>query len=102
MSKKGKRLRGEQNLALIELGCKAVGLDYEVFNSRHCRIYGAITVDYWPTTSRAWIVRSRTKARKMTAREAIELAREVPIVVDEEAARSHMKAIADEGPPPWE
>jgi hypothetical protein len=38
----------------------------------------------------------------MTAREAIELAREVPIVVDEESARSHMKAIAEEGPPPWE
>jgi hypothetical protein len=103
MESKRKRQIGEQNQALIEMGCKAFGMRCEVFSPIHLRIYGAATVDYWPTVSKGWVLGNRGGAQKMTAREAVDLARGVPIVVDEDLARSHMQSIAEDdgSPPPW-
>jgi hypothetical protein len=38
------------------------------------RIFGDSTVDYWPSTGRAWLLNSSEKAMDMTPEEAVALA----------------------------
>ena len=98
---RGKRKRGEQRLTDLVVLARREGFRVEVFSRVHCRVHGSVAVDYWPTTATAWVLGCGSKAtRGFEPAEVVALAKQER-VVDEAAAVSHMRSIAEEGPPPW-
>lgn len=67
----------------------AEGVEVRKFSPLHCRIFGAVVVDYWPSTSRAWVLGSRDKAREMSPVEAYELSKYKEILP--EGAEDHLR-----------
>lgn len=103
MSNKRKRKRGAERLVELKRLAAESGIDVVAFSPIHCRVFGDTVVDYWPTTKRTWITGSTKKAAVCEPQEVVALAREPQLVVEQEAAIEHMRAIVnDDGPPPWE
>jgi len=102
MGKAGKRRKrqirkesGSLRLSEIRSLARSFGFEVEVFSPIHCRIHGSTLVDYWPTSSRAWLTHSRNKAEVRTPREVIALAgAHLPDVeLLPEGAADHLKAL---------
>jgi hypothetical protein len=50
-------------------------LPFRWFSPSHLRIYGVVTIDYWPNTGRAWILGSDEKAQRRNPAEVVERAK---------------------------
>lgn len=100
---KNRRERGKNRMRELGTLALANGMWVESFSRIHHRVHGTVKVDYWPTTGRAWVQGSGPAQGNVEPREVIELARRgSPPVVEYEAAKAHMDAIAhDDSPPPW-
>lgn len=72
--KKSKRMRFEANLAELRKLHKEFRLEVWEFSKIHYRVVGELSVDYWPTTGRAWLVGSFDGAKPMTVAEVCGLA----------------------------
>jgi len=94
MTKRTKSKRGRENLVKLGSLCLAHGIRLQIFTDRHARLFGASTVDYWPTTGRYWLTGSNERAKSGTPEEAVQLATRPRLVVEQEAAVSHMKSIS--------
>ena len=71
MTRIERRKKLEQNLELLRTlipGVEIVGLD-----EFHFRIMGKVTVDYWPSTDRAWITGTRSKSFRASVKKVSEL-----------------------------
>ena len=103
---KGKKRATERRIAELRELAKSAGFRLVEFSAIHFRIFGAVAVDYWPTTGRMWITGSATKAAIVEPHEAIHAAQQEAQVIDGESAASHMKSIRAESDatekPPWE
>lgn len=102
---KGRRETGERRLVELRGLAVEAGFSLVEFSVIHCRIFGATTVDYWPTSGRIWRTGSAEKAFPGEPKDAISVARQSREVVEGDSATAHMKAIRDEGAterPPWE
>lgn len=78
-----KRARGEENIARLQ-AMDRTGVDVEQFSPTHIRVFGhEITVDYWPSTGKAWVIGSRDKSSFATPEKVLQLAR----LTYEESAR---------------
>jgi hypothetical protein len=72
---KKKRKQGEERLEFLKGLANELGFRVQEFSPIHVRVFGSTTVDYWPTTSRAWIVGGVRKAEHVTPLNVIEMAR---------------------------
>jgi hypothetical protein len=92
MSRKRKREKGRERFSELRDLASSAGFRLQEFSAIHCRIFGTVTVDYWPTTGRAWVTDSRERASKMTPYEVIELAGGSPQNLPEGAVE-HLQSI---------
>lgn len=100
---KSKRKQGRKRLDELNRLAMEVGYEVREFSEIHVRVFGATTVDYWPTTSRAWVVGGSKRAERVTPLNVIEMARQEAFVVEQAEAKQHMQSIVqDDSPPPWE
>lgn len=76
---------------MLENCASAEGVELRKFSPLHFRIMGANMVDYWPSTSRAWLVGSSHKAKQMSPQEAYALSIHAELLP--ENAIDHMKNI---------
>lgn len=98
-----KRQKGEERLDDLRQLAMEAGFGMREFSKIHVRVFGHTTVDYWPTTSKAWVVGSQQWAERVTPLQAIEMAKKEAFVVEQDSALQHMQAIAqDDSAPPWE
>ena len=80
----------KMNLAELRKLHLSLGLDVLEFSHLHYRIVGEISVDYWPSTGRAWVVGSAGNGEIVSVAEACALAVGSPL---SEEARSHMESL---------
>lgn len=74
MSKASKTIERLNELRTL---AKPLGIGVWAFSPIHCRVFGKLTVDYWPSTTRAWIRGSSGKAKKLAPGEVLALAKGV-------------------------
>lgn len=56
----------ERNVLVLRRLHESLGLEIWEHSHLHLRIVGKNVIDYWPSTSRAWEVGSRERAKIMT------------------------------------
>lgn len=101
---KGKRKRGLDRLNELLKLAGASGMSVEIFSPIHVRVHGTSRVDYWPTTAKAWRLGNAASMQHVGPEEVIAMAKAegVEHIVEQAAAVSHMRSIAQEdGLPPW-
>lgn len=76
MNRKERKEFGESNLAQLRSLAKPLGIEVTVLNQfpLHVRVLGANTVDYWPTTNKAWELNSMIRSAHYSPFEVIALA----------------------------
>lgn len=74
MSRARRARNYRENTATLRELVKLFDLEVWEFSISHLRIVGRQSVDYWPTTGRAWIMGSEGCAVKATPAEACGLA----------------------------
>lgn len=96
MGSKSKRRRSEDRITELRKLCEAAGYPVQAFSHIHFRVHGPTRVDYWPGTSRAWIVDSAHKGRVVEPSEVVQLASYEPLPQEQpmlEGAESHMRSL---------
>lgn len=96
MGSKSKRALALHRIEELKRLCKAEGFQLFEFSPIHFRVVGRTRVDYWPSTSKAWITDSAQKGEKRTPVEVVQLARLLPL--DEgpllpEGAQEHLRSL---------
>ena len=101
MGSKRKKELGRTRLAELKVLGVANGVEVRQFSAIHCRIFGPRTVDYWPTTGRAWVIGVGSSMRAIEPVEAMRLAMKHERVVEEAEALNHMRSIVQDDSVPW-
>lgn len=92
---KRKEKKAIERLNELRRLAKPLGFGVWAFTPIHCRVFGESTVDYWPSTARAWVRGSSGKAKKLEPAEVISLARQtMPLERLPDGAQEHLHSIA--------
>jgi hypothetical protein len=76
MKKKDRRKRSEERLEEIQSLARIWGVSIVILNlyPTHVRLWGnGTTIDYWPSTSKAWELNTSGRAKVMTPAEVLAL-----------------------------
>lgn len=88
-----RHLKYAKNIEELQTLRASLGLEVPEFSKIHLRIVGKQSVDYWPSTGRAWITGSRQGSRLMPIFAACEAALADPAETLPEGAQAHMNSI---------
>lgn len=92
MGKRARRERREEaEFRLHLLLSQANGVNIKILHRSspiHVRVCGEVTVDYWPSTNRAWLYGSSQKGFGAEPEEVLRIARGLP---HNEDARTHIE-----------
>lgn len=99
-----KSREGKDRLVELKSLTEQYGLRLDIYSPTHCRIFkGAVCVDYWPTSGKAWRTGSGEKSRGLTPKQTVDFLRSLPHAQTlPEGSKEHLQSIKHEDVLPWE